>query len=266
VFVPDTANAFGDTDGEFGDLQVVLKALLYYSDRFAASGGLGIGIPTGRDNHVVVEDPLPPVFPFGVRTRDFRIDNSMWSLSPFLAALVRPNDRLFFHGFYQIYFPVGASDVIYQENLGFSLVPGPTISAVSVVGPDGQGELEGQSLMMVDAGVGYWLVHNANGQGLTGLAPTVELHYTTALEDADILVLPNDFITNRPPLIGNFRNRFDFLNLTLGATAEFGNRLLIATGVVLPLRDEDDRFFDWEFQLQVNYRFGPAPSYLVPPL
>jgi hypothetical protein len=59
-----------------------------------------------------------------------------------------------------------------------------------------------------------------------------------------------------PPTVGNRSNRLDILDLTLGATFEFAKRLTLATGFTLPMRGGDNRTFDWEFQLQLNYYFG----------
>jgi hypothetical protein len=274
VFAPNAADAFGDTDTEFGDIQVVLKGLFYYTSRVAVAGGLGIGAPTGSDSHVQVLDFVSVVNQdpsqgttsavIGSRTRDFQIDNEMWTLSPYFAALVRPTDRLFMQGFYQLYFPLGGSQVTYTNDVDLFLI-GQRFQ------DHAEGEIDGQTLMMADLGIGYWLVRNPSGF-LTGLAPILELHYTTALEDADVLILPGDGLAGptgqaQPASqVGNLDNRFDYLNLTVGATAEINQRLLVTTGVAVPLRDDNDRFFDWEFQLQINYRFGPAPEYLLPPL
>jgi hypothetical protein len=261
---PDASGAFGETDGEFGDLQLVLKGLLYYTNRFALAGGLGVGIPSGQDSHIRILDGGPFATGGGFRTREFHIDNEQWALSPYVAALVQPNDRWFAQGFCQVYFPIGGNTLEYTDALTVTTGIGSGGLLAS-----GQGELDGQALLMLDVGVGRWLVRNANGQGLTGLALIGELHYTTALEDADLVALPADplvgpFAEPQPgPLVGNLSNRFDYLNMTVGATAEFGNRLLVTTGVALPLLDGDNRFFDWELQVQVNYRFGPAPRYLT---
>src|SRR5207253_9907353 len=40
-------------------------------------------------------------------------------------------------------------------------------------------------ILQLDLGTGYWLFRNPEGHRLTGIAPTVELHYTTTLSNAD---------------------------------------------------------------------------------
>ena len=125
--------------------------------------------------------------------------------------------------------------------------------------------IEEQSLFQFDLGIGYWLYRNPEGNRLTGLAPTIELHYTTTLNNADLVILPQEgsavvtpttLLVPPPPTVGNRNNRLHILDLTLGATFEFAKRLTLATGFTLPMRGADNRTFDWEFQLQRNYYFG----------
>jgi hypothetical protein len=58
------------------------------------------------------------------------------------------------------------------------------------------------------------------------------------------------------PTVGNLRNRVDILDLTLGTTFELGSRTTLATAFSIPTRGNDDRTFNWEFQIQLNYFFG----------
>src|SRR5229473_763768 len=104
--------------------------------------------------------------------------------------------------------------------------------------------------MHVDLGTGFWLVRNPEARWLTGIAPTLELHYTTTLDNADIHTFSRDgFLKSthsfaelanavaavrtpadannvvntfgeRPPTVGNLRNRVDILDLTVGTTFE----------------------------------------------
>jgi hypothetical protein len=76
-------------------------------------------------------------------------------------------------------------------------------------------------------------------------------------------VTPNALLVPPPPQVGNRRNRLDIIDLTLGTTFEFAKRLTLATGFTLPMRGADNRTFDWEFQLQLNYYFGLAPRLAV---
>jgi len=71
------------------------------------------------------------------------------------------------------------------------------------------------------------------------------LHYLAALEDARTLTViapDTDFF------VGNGRNRFDILTMTGGMDLILSSGSSIGFGVMLPLRDDDDRFFDVEMQ------------------
>jgi hypothetical protein len=47
-------------------------------------------------------------------------------------------------------------------------------------------------------------------------------------------------------------NRLDVVNLTLGLHTELSNKAQLRLGAVAPITDDDDRFFDFEFQAQLN--------------
>jgi hypothetical protein len=75
------------------------------------------------------------------------------------------------------------------------------------------------------------------------------------------VVGPNGAPIDEPnPTVGNRRGRVDILDLTVGATVLLGDRTTIASGFAFPLRNGDDRTFNWEYQLQVNYYFGASTT------
>ena len=86
---------------------------------------------------------------------------------------------------------------------------------------------------------------------MTGLASILELHYTTALQDADVLSATTGGTSFR---FGNLRNRFDVVNLTVGLHAEMARRTTFRVAGVFPLNTVD-RPFDSEVQVSVNRRF-----------
>jgi hypothetical protein len=269
-------------------MTLIFKSLLYESPCLAFSAGLSLGIPTAPDTRVRVTDfgggvqGIPPgqLLPGEttasvVRQREFDIQNDNWSLSPFFAVLTTPTKRWFAQGFMQFDFPLTNNKVTYSDRTsqpgfpvdGFirglaaqsgQVVLQPPFSVTS--------SIEEQILMHVDTGIGYWLVRNTSAQWITGIAPSLELHYTTTLENAQIVTLPVDAFTQpRPqggfqlqpsPQVGNRQNRVDILDLTVGNTFEIANRATVATGFIFPLKRNSDRTFDWEFQLQLNYYFG----------
>jgi hypothetical protein len=277
-------NTLGHSSSQFGNLTLIFKWLFLQRDWLYFSGGVAATVPTGPDTDVSVTDFLGPFVNQAdtIRFRDFHVRNQTWALSPYLAALVTPTERFFLQGFIQYDAPLNSSAVTYTETLQ------QTPTAPTLTGGKGalippftvNDHIREQSLLHLDYGTGYWLVRRPEARWLTGLAPAAELHYTTTLDNANIITLPGDatahlsttthqFVTNPPPpapQVGNLRNRVDLLDLTLGTTFEFAGRTRLATAIVLPLRGADNRTFDWEFQLQLNYYFGtPRRPQLPPP-
>jgi hypothetical protein len=266
-------DTLGQTDTEFGNLTVVLKALAYQSSCLAISGGAAVGIPTAQDTKVRVTDFLGDAFDNDIevqRQREFRISNDTWAISPFLAALVTPTNRFYAQGFLQFDVPLNKSTINYSELALINTEPAE-LSVNPLMVTD---KIREQTLMQVDLGLGYWLVRDRFDSWLTGIAPSIELHYTTTLNSADIRVLPtatksanlavvgpNGTPVPEPnPTVGNLRNRVDLLDMTVGTTVLVANRATIATGFAFPLKTGDDRTFSWEFQFQVNYYFGGPRS------
>ena len=271
LVVAETPQAtLGNERTEFGNMTVILKALIFGTPQVAFSGGLSIGLPTADDTNVRVTDFLGLTNVNSVdieRVRDFHIGNNTVSISPYLAVLIKPTERFFIQGFTEFDFPANSSPVTFTETFPVSvartfvpIVPGALTPPFTV-----HSRIDEQSLYQLDWGMGYWLYRNPEGHRLTGLAPTIEMHYTTTLDNAQIVTLPqegaaivtpNALLVPPPPQVGNRRNRLDILDLTLGTTFEFAKRLTLATGFTLPMRGGDNRTFDWEFQLQLNYYFG----------
>ena len=273
-------NTLGTSDTEFGNMTVILKGLAYQSSHLAISGGASIGIPTGRDTRVRVTDFLGDFSDNDIeilRARDFHISNDTWSLSPFVAFLATPTERFFAQGFLQFDFPLNESRIDYTEAAIINTEPGE-VHFDSLLASD---SIREQTLMQVDLGTGYWLIKNRHDSWLTALAPTLELHYTTTLDNADLRVLPiapksgnlavvgpgGAPIPEPNPIVGNQRGRVDILDLTFGATFVIGDRLTVANGFSFPLRSGDDRTFNWEYLLQINYYFGGPrnPERFAPP-
>jgi hypothetical protein len=92
---------------------------------------------------------------------------------------------------------------------------------------------------------------------VTGLAGLVEVHYLTALEETDVVtgVHATPFTPTATLDLRNRANRFDVVNLTTGLHAELARDTTLRLGGVLPLRDGDNRFFDFEVIAQLCRRF-----------
>jgi len=292
---PTPELTLGREETEWGDATVILKGLLSRSKSFALSGGLALGMPTGKDTSLVVTDYLGLLFDFtpaevgsavpgprwvdvgleNMRTRTIEIENETWYLSPFLAAAAAPTRRAFWQGFLQVEVPLGQNHVTYDRSYKFAdpFTFSEFLFGFTDVLDDvhAEFELQEQTLLHCDVGGGYWFYLNPGARKLRGIAGLIELHYTTTLNNADTVLIPGEPAALRTVesirqqaevyqtesgVIGNTANRLDILNLTAGATFLVGNRTTVATGLVLPLRDGHDKLFDWEFNLQLNYYFG----------
>jgi hypothetical protein len=252
----------GNTDTELQDISFILKGVIWRNQTLLISGGTGFTIPTGEDAKVFVVDtyddiqglepfapgfnpafspfPVPSVFDtqqlgFGnnIRTRDFFVENEIYELSPFLAMAAVPTERTFLNAFLQVNLPLNSADVRYREQR-VDVVPRdffPNVSAVNQFGVqfgpggtegifDESGSIEDQTLLQADIGGGYWLYRNRGAEDITGVASLLELHYTTTLE--------------------------------IGGVVELANTATLAVGYVAPLRDEFDKTFDGEVNVQFN--------------
>ena len=106
------------------------------------------------------------------------------------------------------------------------------------------GVLQDQTLMFVDFGVGYWL--RSPDQGTPAVAGTAELHWVGTLQDADTVNAAGMNITS-------VSNRYDVLNLSLGASVLVNESFTIRPAMVIPLADGDGEQFDYEAMVQMNF-------------
>jgi hypothetical protein len=201
------------TGTEFGNLAFGGKLLLIDRATIAVSTGLQVEAPTSRDS--------------GFPTVGQVTDNQSWYLTPYLASLYTPNDNFFMQSFLSYRARTGSDPV----SLGGTVV----------------GNTYQQNLLLADVAAGYWMLRG-NGRGITGIAPVVEMHYSTTTEDDNPLTISNFYYGRR-----------DLLNATLGTHIEFNQRHVLSLGYVLPLRDKPlpggmstDRAFDGEFSVQFN--------------
>ena len=204
---------------EFGNINATLKAILLNGQNWMLSGGLGVAMPTGSDSTVSLADG----------TQILSIENESVHLIPFVAWL-HTNNRAFFQTFVQLDLDANGNS-INGDVFGGAL---PEI-----------GTLNDASLFMLDASFGYWAYQNPSARGITSIAPVAELHYTSTLSDADRIVANGFDITS-------LSNRTDVLNLTLGAHIGVGPRMVITPAMVIPLREDDDKQFDYEAAVQAN--------------
>jgi hypothetical protein len=219
----------GDTSRavEFGNVHITLKGLIYRSPEFNVAVGLGIDLPTASDTRVFFTDG----------TEIVRIKNEDVILTPYFAYLWTPNDRLFFQNWFEFCIDPNGNPVLVN----------PDFTSLRTVG-----RITDQTVMQIDAQIGYWLYRSErNSQGITALAPFIELHYNTTLNKADT-VQAGAFS------IGSTSDHFDQLNISTGFMAQIGENFTLSIGAAFPLKNGPDRSFDYQLGLRVNWFFGPT--------
>jgi len=234
IGMPDTQlSTFGVNSGNIGNLTLVFKSLLYMSDAMAVGAGMALETPTGSD----LVTRLGPV--------NLRFQNQATHLLPYIGFVWSPGDPrwgwgngLFFSGFAQI-------DVNASSNTINALAP-------NSVPPATVGRLTDQNLGFLDLAAGYWLFRDPYAPRLTGVAAVTELHYTTALQDADRISGSVDGTTFA---LNATDKRFDVLNGTIGLQFLMFDASSLRVAGVFPLGNEDRRLFDSEVQVQFNRRF-----------
>ena len=208
---------FDNVGAEFGNVAMAIKALLYRDDTFAASAGVGMVFPTGPDTRL---------FDFN-SVEVLNVSNDAYYLQPFVGAWWTPNDRLFGQFAVQADFDT----------------TGNKIDLIRV-GTGPEGTLQDQALLYMDASFGYWLFHDPSSDAvITGIAPMVELHHNTTIEDPDSLVVGPDTFTNPA-------GRLDVMNLTGALRFELAGISYLTVFGVAPLRDNEEKLFDAEFGVQ----------------
>jgi hypothetical protein len=203
----------------FGNIPVVYKQMFWSDEDAFLSGGLAVVSPTAPE--AVIHTPAP-------RSLTYVVRNESVHLGPFLGALWKPDPRAFLEGFLQVDF-VTNGDAVFQ-NVGGTLAK--------------LGVYQAQSLMSVDLKAGYWLYRGPQAGLLMGIAPSVEFHYTTALQKTDTAgPVTNPFST-------------DVCALTAGLHVEMQHGTDLTVGVSVPLTSAGgDRPFDNEVIAELNQRY-----------
>jgi len=227
-----TTDEFGRSplaDGAFGDLAFGLKALLWEGNGRAFSAGLRIEAPTAPDISI---SEVPP----GVVSH---FDMDSWYFTPWIGAQWTPGNRWFASAFGSYRMDSGPIDI-------------STVTRdVSIRQPN---------YLSVDVALGRWIVQRPCRRGITSLAPTLEMHYTTTTTRGTVFDpgFQNVYDTGRR------YGKTDYLNLTAGMNGTINEDWQFALGVVAPLRTsttdgqgdfDTDRNFDWAIMLNINYYF-----------
>jgi len=219
--------------GNFGNMAVILKGLLYEGENLGIGTGLGIDLPTGSDSVARMTGT------------NMRFVNQAVHLLPWLGFLYAPGDpqwgwgdSFFMTGFLQFDAAANGNTVRF-ENPG-----GGTINSL--------GKFNEQNVLFADLALGYWVHRNPMAR-LSGVAVVTEMHYTTSVQDPDLVASATN---NVGAIVTNPSRRFDVMNGTIAVQALMFDMSSLRVAGVFPVGDRmDQRFFDAEVQVQFNRRF-----------
>ena len=79
-----------------------------------------------------------------------------------------------------------------------------------------------------------------------GPPSTAEFHWASTLQNADTVNADGLNITS-------ISNRYDVINLSLGASVLVNDSFTIRPAMVIPLADDDGAQFDYEAMVQMNF-------------
>ena len=214
------------TAAQFGDIGFGAKILLLQRERLALSGGVRIETPTSQDVYIWPEN---------------EIDDEIWHFTPYLATQWTNQNRLFANAF-----------AAYRLNTARMHSSSDLASFY----------LRDAEYLMLDASLGYWLLHEPQSCGLTGLSSVLELHYmTTPTTMGDPPGSPLGILATAEAV-----GKTDYLNLTAGLTGYWNERITVSGAFSVPLRStlsgspglfqgNTDRTYDWAFLMNMNYHF-----------
>ena len=217
------------TDLEFGNIRLALKRLLVRNQYLAVSTGLGISLPTAKDQTVLslLDDSLL-----------YRFRNKSVQLEPFVGALFTPTDRLFGQLWSSINVDASGSNLTWN--------PG-------VFGGSGTAKIWDLPILSVDGQVGYWLIRNGSGV-VRGLAPFVELHWNQTIAQNQLVDAVGNATGGQGLSVSAIGTKE--LNLSAGFLCQLGDHMNVSVGAAVPLLQRPDRTFNWQVGVRASYYFG----------
>ena len=108
------------------------------------------------------------------------------------------------------------------------------------------GTFTDSTLLHLDAALNRIVYTNPRAQRVKSVSLNAELHFTTSLEDSDI-------VSGNGLTYTNLKNKFNVLNATTGFHVQLGNDLVVTPAISVPIRDGLDEQFDYEAIVQFNY-------------
>ena len=257
---PVTSFPLNDTDVSVGNLGLIYKLAFYQTENWYWSAGAALNLPTAPNVNIRTNidddrfqrygpagNPVGTDFPFRF-SMNTRLSNDTVNLTPFLASVFRPSSSTYCMTFLQLDVPLNQSRINASGN---AFVDNQPISAFNL-----QGRIDQQILIRANLAAGKWLWQNDRNRIVNSFGFQGEMHYTSSLNDADIVGSTAPNLANGSEFLryGNFANRIDLLNTLVGVQTII-RQTAITNGFVVPLRTGPDRMCDYEYSLFMNRRF-----------
>ncbi len=205
-----------DVGVTFGNVSLTPKFVLYDCCDLLISTGLEIQLPTAANSVTRNTVGLPLL----------TLENQSVNLEPFVGALWTPSPQFFSIAYLQFDFDAGRIHAI--DNVG-----------------GGTFDIQQQTLMYFDINFGYWFYEDPCADCVRGIAAVLELHNTTAISKADQPV--------GSPFAGGGSIPNNILDLTAGLDFKIGTNSILTVAGGVPLGNANNRTFNSEFILQLNY-------------
>jgi hypothetical protein len=215
------------TTTRLGNLQVALKAILASTDNWLFSIGVGVAVPTADDVTASLADGTPLL----------RVRNQAVHVQPFLGFLYAPDEYFYFQGFSQIDIDLNGDPVSVNPIAPF----GTSLQRI--------GRLRDRTLWSNDIAVGYWLYRDST-QFVSGISPQLEIHYDQTLDKYRTLQAGGVSLSGA--------GSYSSVALTAALNLELRQDATLTFATAVPLTSQDNRGFDWELLIQLNYRFGAS--------
>ncbi len=222
----------GDGHAKLGNVALGLKGVLFSSREYLVSGGMMLTVPTASDLQF-----------FNANRRELiRVQNQSVHIMPYLAGLWS-DGGFFAQGFLQWDFDANGNPV--QIDNGTRLASAGTFQDANFV--------------YLDAGVGYWIFKNRTEGCISGIAPTMELHYNRCMNNSDAVLSASGL------RFGSQLNHIGLMNVLFGATVQMGPGNTLSLGYAAPLGGGNDEQFDGQLVVQLNRFFGGSANSWRPP-
>lgn len=234
------------TDVIFGDVQMMLKSVLWNDQSNLYSAGLQWTLPTAEDQNFYSSNPMT-----GTMAEFARINTRSVHLMPFVGSFHTDGDRFWMQTMLQLDFDSNGNPVyLNPASLKF---PGAT----TLTAPAQQiGVWNEATYLYADMSVGYQVYKNLAGgpTGLTTVSPMLELHYNRSISNSDSVVAQNNGVTLAE--FGRQGINVEVVNLTMGTSWNWRAGQNFMIGYVTPISGGSDKEFDGELRAAFTQYFG----------